>query len=82
MGTSHSIEVDTMTVGIRVKDVIVLCSDGLYSLVSDAEIARAVVYNEPQQACEQLVGQANERGGHDNITVIVARIDQLEPNRV
>ena len=68
-----------MTVDIRAKDVFIVCSDELYSLVSNGEIARAVIYNEPQQACEHLIGQANDRGGHDNITVIVADVQSAQP---
>lgn len=53
------------------RDSLVLCSDGLYSLVSDAEIARVVFANSPQGACVKLVELAKARGGYDNITVSV-----------
>ena len=52
-------------------DKIVLCSDGLYSLVDDQEIADAVSSLSPQESCAQLTESAKERGGHDNITIIV-----------
>jgi protein phosphatase len=52
-------------------DVIVLCSDGLYSLVSDDEIALIVSTLVPHTACEELIKLANARGGYDNITVAV-----------
>ena len=79
LGRSPSIKVDTLTINLNLGDAVVICSDGLYSLVSDSEIAKAVANNEPQKACEHLVGQANDRGGHDNITVIVARIVEITP---
>jgi PPM family protein phosphatase len=53
------------------KDQLLLCSDGLYSLVSDGEIANVVSNNSPQQACVQLVELAKTRGGYDNITLAV-----------
>lgn len=52
-------------------DKLVLCSDGLYSLVSDAEIADVVSKSSPQEACVQLVELAKSRGGYDNITLAV-----------
>ncbi len=54
-------------------DGVVLCSDGLHDGVSDDDIAAIVrTAASSREACEQLVALANQRGGHDNITVIVA----------
>jgi protein phosphatase len=50
---------------------LLLCSDGLHTLVSDDEIASAVRHSPPQGAAGDLVALANERGGSDNITVVV-----------
>jgi serine/threonine protein phosphatase PrpC len=52
-------------------DVMVLCSDGVYDDVTDAEIAAIALTKPPQEAAAALVALANERGGHDNITVTV-----------
>ncbi len=52
-------------------DAIVLCTDGLYSLVSDAELGEIAGELPPREACERLVSLARERGGYDNITVAV-----------
>ncbi|HQH27737.1 MAG TPA: protein phosphatase 2C domain-containing protein, partial [Oligoflexia bacterium] len=48
------------------EDRLVLCSDGLYSLVSDREIAEAVTKYSPQESCVQLVELSKSRGGYDN----------------
>ncbi len=53
------------------EDKLVLCSDGLYGLVSDSEIADIVTKNSPQEACVQLIELAKSRGGYDNITLAV-----------
>jgi protein phosphatase len=53
------------------EDKLVLCSDGLYSLVPDQEIAQMVTRNAPQESCMQLVDLAKKRGGFDNITVTI-----------
>lgn len=52
-------------------DKVVLMSDGLYSLVSDVELAAVVSDLEPQRACVHLVELAKSRGGFDNITIAV-----------
>jgi protein phosphatase len=54
-------------------DVFVLCSDGLSDLVEPPEILQIVGSDPPAIAAGKLVELANARGGHDNITVIVAR---------
>jgi len=60
---------------IQKADVLVLCSDGLSNVVSSGEIAR-VLSAEPRisAACGRLIDLANERGGADNITVVLARV--------
>ena len=54
----------------------VLCTDGLAKL-SLAEIEEVVRSRSPQEACQRLVQMANERGGHDNVTVQVVQIDAV-----
>jgi protein phosphatase len=53
-----------------------MCCDGLYKVVSDEEIVKTIMeYREPDAVCGKLIEKANEAGGPDNITVIVARIE-------
>ena len=67
---------------VEVGDTFLLCSDGLSDLVSDAEIGEGVANAAtPELACERLVLLANSRGGHDNITVSIARVLTLGPER-
>ena len=65
-------------------DVLLLCSDGLSNKVSAANMQKHVVENidKLEQACAELVKEANENGGEDNITVILAKLsgDELEPS--
>ncbi len=57
---------------LRANDTLLICSDGLTDLVWDDEILRVITTrNSLKSAAEDLVSQANERGGHDNITVIL-----------
>lgn len=52
-------------------DVVVLCTDGLYSLIPDVEIGSIVVSLPAREACERLVQVARQKGGYDNITVAI-----------
>ncbi len=59
--------------GLRLRpgDILMLCSDGLTDLVSDAEIRDVILGNPLQQAPDLLIELANQRGGHDNTTVVL-----------
>ncbi|MGH7616064.1 MAG: Stp1/IreP family PP2C-type Ser/Thr phosphatase [Gemmatimonadaceae bacterium] len=76
LGPEPTIKVDLTHQVVRRGDTLVLCSDGLSGQVSKDEIA-AVVSEETDltNACRRLIDRANENGGPDNITVIVARFD-------
>ena len=74
VGSDARVEVALTREPVRAGDIVVLCSDGLSMAVSADEIAE-IVSAEPDvaAACDRLIVLANERGGADNITVIVAR---------
>jgi PPM family protein phosphatase len=55
-------------------DTLILCTDGLWGLVGDRELAHVAQAAAPADACLKLVGMALERGGPDNITVLVLRV--------
>jgi protein phosphatase len=61
-------------VAIQTGDRLLLCSDGLTDLVSDAEILAAFNGIDANQAVDNLIDLANQRGGHDNITIITYEI--------
>lgn len=72
LGMQMEVEADTLSVDWSEGDRLVLCTDGLSGLVSDEEIMQhACSASDPQEACDQLVALALERGGHDNISVIL-----------
>jgi serine/threonine protein phosphatase PrpC len=82
LGPKADIKVDLTFQVLRRGDVLVLCSDGLSRQVRREEIASAILpVADLPAACDTLVGMANERGGPDNITVVVAMFDGegLEP---
>jgi protein phosphatase len=76
LGPEPTIKIDLTHQQLRRGDLLVLCSDGLSGQVKADEIAR-VVSEEPDltAACKRLIDRANDAGGPDNITVIVARFE-------
>jgi len=78
LGTREDVDVELSgTVALRPRDSLLLCSDGLSDLVSDAELCHAVqtsILSGPAVACQQLVDLANQRGGHDNISIQLIEI--------
>ena len=77
LGPDAKVRVDLTTQQIRRGDILVLCSDGLSGQVTREEIANAASRTDEDlvDTCSQLIDLANERGGPDNITVVVARFD-------
>jgi len=61
-------------VALEENDVLILCTDGLWSLVGDQDLARVAQTHSLADACRQLVRMAIERGGPDNITLQILRV--------
>lgn len=74
LGTAENLNIDLYTLGFSKDDIILLCTDGLSNFVEMDEIKdRFSNCEKVQQACEDLVALANERGGHDNITIVAIK---------
>ena len=77
LGAQEEIEVDAEEHLLFPRDVLLLCSDGLTRMVTEPEIAGVLqAETNPISAGEELVAIANERGGPDNITVVIVRINK------
>lgn len=73
LGTAETVQVDLTYVDLQRGDLLMVCSDGLSGMMRNEEIrATLLAAADPLDACRQLTEKANEAGGHDNITVIVA----------
>ncbi len=76
LGTSDTVQVDLTFVELRRGDILLLCSDGLSGMVRFDDIRETLKAGpEPIDVCKALTERANQAGGHDNITVIVAQFD-------
>jgi serine/threonine protein phosphatase PrpC len=67
-------DVPQHSLALGLGDSLILCSDGLWGVVPEPDLARLVQKNAPAEACRALVNIALERGGPDNITVLVLRV--------
>jgi serine/threonine protein phosphatase PrpC len=78
LGIEADVEVDTWSYPVRAGDVVLLCSDGLTSMIGEELITR-VLAAEPDldRAAERLIAEANEAGGRDNITVVMFRLEEV-----
>jgi PPM family protein phosphatase len=78
LGIEDEVQVDTWTYPMRDGDVVLLCSDGLTSMIGEAQIA-AVLASEAdmERAAERLIAEANDAGGRDNITVVLFRLEDV-----
>ncbi|MBV9804295.1 MAG: Stp1/IreP family PP2C-type Ser/Thr phosphatase [Solirubrobacterales bacterium] len=78
LGPEPDVEVDTWTYPARAGDVVLLCSDGLTSMISEERVRAVLEANENlDAAADGLIAEANEAGGRDNITVILFRLEEL-----
>lgn len=77
IGVNSYIRPDCFCVKAGPGSTLLICSDGLYDEVSDKDIFRTLTSNDDMQQCaDDLVGQANENGGSDNISVICIRMEE------
>ena len=72
LGCNAFVEPDVMVKGFLKDDILIICSDGLTNLV-DQETIYEMASKNIEQATKDLVNLANDRGGYDNITVIVIK---------
>jgi PPM family protein phosphatase len=77
LGVDPQVDVDTFEIQLQEGDRLLLCSDGLTSMVADKRIEEILAEEaDPQRAGDRLIGLANEAGGEDNITVVIVDIGE------
>jgi PPM family protein phosphatase len=83
MGQQPDVQVALGKLSLHQRDCLILCSDGLTNMVTPAEMAK-IVLGAPRMdvACARLIARANEKGGDDNITVIMGGVSGDLPVRL
>jgi PPM family protein phosphatase len=75
LGTKETVKSDMFHETLGEGESLLLCSDGLWEMLSETEIARIVhEAKTPDEACQNLIDAANKAGGHDNIAAVVVRL--------
>jgi PPM family protein phosphatase len=78
LGPEASVEVDTWTYPVRAGDILLLCSDGLTTMISEARVAEILgEAGSLDGTADALIDAANEAGGRDNITVVLFRLEEV-----
>src|ERR1700678_4315493 len=82
LGPEPEVEIDTRSYRARAGDVYLLCSDGLTTMVPDALLAEIMLaHRRLRDAGEALIAAANQAGGRDNITVVLLRLEEVQPGQ-
>ncbi|MBN1580784.1 MAG: protein phosphatase 2C domain-containing protein [Anaerolineae bacterium] len=75
MGGTPQVTVDVFAVPLRIADRLLLCTDGLYSMLTDKALWQGAMSSESlSKSCDRLVREANRAGGKDNITIILVEL--------
>ena len=78
IGGPDDVQPEAYRAELSVGDALLLCSDGLTNYVADEQIEETLLSSETAEVtCRQLVDAANQAGGSDNITVVVAKFQEL-----
>ena len=84
LGREPDVAVELTELPIAPGDRLLLCTDGLTRMVTDEELADALVRfrGDPQAACDHLIAAANHNGGPDNVTVVVVEVEGSRLSKV
>ena len=79
VGANSEVAPDIYIGGVRAGDLFLLASDGLTGMLEDSEVLEIMLsQDQPGALIDVLISEANRRGGLDNVTVIIIRIDSVE----
>ncbi len=78
LGGKADLQVDMQTHAVESGDILLLCSDGLTTMVPDEHVARilSAAAGDIEKGADELVAEANSRGGEDNISVLLLRFEE------
>ena len=79
LGLNRQVPVDVLSEKLQVGDTLVLCTDGLWGQVQSDRIQEVLSESPLEEAVSRLVGEANESGGPDNITVLCVKVIPQKP---
>lgn len=80
LGMKETVQVDIQKINVLPDDLFLLCSDGLSSMLEESAILDIILQagNDLEKCCQNLIQQANDNGGQDNITVILVSLQENE----
>src|SRR5215510_3708206 len=79
LGPNLIVGIDVLTMEAQSGDVLLQCSDGIHTLLSEAELAHVVSTQQPDAACRRLIHRGRDEGGLDNLSVQIAAVVKIPP---
>jgi serine/threonine protein phosphatase PrpC len=80
VGRELIVAVDRISMALKQGDRLILCSDGLYNVLDEAELERITQEGSAEEVCRELIEKANSRGTADNLTVAFLKMIGPTPN--
>jgi PPM family protein phosphatase len=79
LGADNRLEVECTEVPIPITDgdLLVLCTDGLWSIVSNGELLQVATADSPSEACARLIAMTKQRGAPDNVTIQILKVSNI-----
>ncbi|MBR1591147.1 MAG: SpoIIE family protein phosphatase, partial [Acidaminococcaceae bacterium] len=78
IGVDEDVNGDVFVIDVYSDDIILLCSDGLTDMLHDKEIEERLMLSDTEAAADALLSAALEKGGRDNISFIILKLDWKE----
>lgn len=79
LGPRPEVDIECVEAKIKEDDVVLVCSDGVHSLIADDELVQILAGNDPQSSSQEIINLANAKGGSDDITAVVCQIRGFIP---
>lgn len=76
IGHDENVQADYLSFPTKINDIFILCTDGLNNMLTDSEIGAIISAMPPREAIERLIDEANHKGGDDNISIILVKLNE------
>jgi len=80
LGHELIVGIDVLKLNVQPGDILLQCSDGIHTLITEPEMMECLQAGSPDNACQAMIQRARDAGGHDNLSVQVASVISCSPD--